>query len=296
MPVLGRSPFRQLSRAYTSILHVDETVSHLSETTASTAELLKSIDETVRALKPVEPARVQAPPRPVDIHDKLGLILLLDESSLVDKTVIAQGTWEEEQLSYMSDLMGRFRGREKTAFLDIGSYWGLYSLVAARLGVFGQQYAFEADRTNFSQLQANLFLNKLARTVTSHNCAVSDSPGTLRFWDSQSHPDGNRAGVGVIGATEDLASYPVQAVRIDDVIDISGGHLLMKIDVEGHEEYVLRGMDRILAENKVVMQIEVFDLHHENVFAEVERLGLRQFHSIYPDYYLTNMSVDELGL
>lgn len=157
------------------------------------------------------------------------------------------------------------------------------------MGVFDQQYAFEADRTNFSQLQANLILNKLARTVTTYNCAVSDSPGTLRFWDSQSHPEGNRAGVGVIGATEYLASYPCRPCA-------SGGHLLMKIDVEGHEEYVLHGMARVLAEDKVVVQIEVFDLHHEHVFAEVERLGLRQFLSIYPDYYLTNMSVDELGL
>lgn len=295
MSLAARSPFRQLSRAYTSLLRVDETVNRLSESTASTAELVKALDESVRALKPPEPLVIQATPRPIDVHDKLGFLLLLDESSLVDKTVITQGTWEAEQLSYMSDVMNGFRGREKTAFLDIGSYWGLYSLVAARLRVFDRQYAFEADRTNFSQLQANRFLNKLARTVTSLNCAVSDSPGTLQFWDSQSHPDGNRAGVGVVSGTEGLASYPVQAVRLDDVVDLSGGHLLMKIDVEGHEEYVLRGMDRLLAENKVAMQIEIFDLHRDNVFAEVKRLGLRQFHSIYPDYYLTNMSEDELG-
>src|ERR1700750_367900 len=141
MSVTGRSPFRQLSRAYTSILHVDETVRHLSETSASTAKLLKSIDETVRALRPADTVPVQVASRPVDLHSKLGFLLMLDESSLVDNTVITQGTWEEEQLSYMSDLMARFRGRKKTTFLDVGSYWGLYSLIAARSGAFDQQYA-----------------------------------------------------------------------------------------------------------------------------------------------------------
>jgi hypothetical protein len=106
------------------------------------------------------PVPVEKPPRTVDIYERLGLTLLLDDSSLVDKSVIESGTWEPEQLAYVASLTERFRKFDHSVFLDIGSYWGLYSLLAMRSGVFEKQYAFEADRHNFAQLQSNIFLNK----------------------------------------------------------------------------------------------------------------------------------------
>jgi FkbM family methyltransferase len=163
-------------------------------------------------------------------------------------------------------------------------------------GVFAEQYAFEADRHNFAQLQANLFLNKAAGRIRAVNKAVSDKEGVLKFRDSTTHPEGNRAGASVIGWEEDFEGYPVDAVPIDLAVTAVDRHILMKLDVEGHEAPVLRGMTQTVAKNKVVMQVEIFEQHHDQVFAEVERLGLRTIHTIYPDHYLTNMSVAELGI
>lgn len=232
----------------------------------------------------------------VDLYDRLGLTLLLDNSSLVDKTVIESGTWEPEQLAYMAELTERFRKFDKPMFLDIGSYWGLYSLLAMQSGAFAEQYAFEADRHNFAQLQSNLFLNKATGRIKAVNKAVSDQVGTLRFRDSTTHPEGNRAGASVIGWEEDFEGYPVDAVLIDKAVMAIDRHILMKLDVEGHEAPVLRGMVETVAMNKVVMQVEIFEQHHEQVMAEVRKLGLRTIHTIYPDHYLTNMSVAELGI
>jgi FkbM family methyltransferase len=210
--------------------------------------------------------------------------------------VIDTGTWEPKQLEYFAGLVERFRGKPNAVFFDIGSYWGLYSFLTLQAGVFDEIYAFDADRHNFAQLQANLFLNNAAHAITAINKAVSDKPGQLSFWDSRTQPDKNRAGVGVIDEAAGLSSYTVEAVSVDSFVTSTGGNFLMKIDVEGHEESVLKGMHNTLAGNKVVMQIEVFEQDHERVFAEVSRLGLRQIHSIYPDYYLTNMTVEELGI
>lgn len=234
--------------------------------------------------------------RPVDIYQRLGLDLMLDESSLVDKCVIDSGTWEPEQLAYVAELTERFRRFDKPMFLDIGSYWGLYSLLAMKSGAFAEQYAFEADRHNFAQLQSNLFLNKAAGRIRSINKAVSDQVGVLKFRDSTTHPEGNRAGASVIGWDEDFEGYPVDALPIDQAVAVADRYILMKLDVEGHEAPVLRGLTQTVAKNKVVMQVEIFEQHHDQVFAEVEKLGLRVIHTIYPDHYLTNMSVAELGV
>ncbi|MBN6728806.1 FkbM family methyltransferase [Burkholderia multivorans] len=265
---------------------------------SETRKALNGIEDAVRTLTPPEPVvlEVPAPPRPLDVHERMGFNLLLDDSSLVDRTVIQHGTWEPEQLSYMAELTELFRKFESPIFLDIGSYWGLYSLLAMRSGAFAEQIAFEADRTNFAQLQSNLFLNKATGKIRTINKAVSDKEAVLKFRDSTTHPEGNRAGASVLGWEEDYIGYPVEAVPIDSVIKENGRHILMKLDVEGHEAQVLRGMTGTIANNKVVMQVEIFEQHNDRVFAEVERLGLRVIHKIYPDCYLTNMSAEELGV
>lgn len=292
MSIAQITPFRQLARAYSALLQINAKL----DSVAGTAQALAGIEEAVRTLTPPEPVVIPAPPRPTDVHERLGLKLLLDDSSLVDKTVIQAGTWEPEQLAYMAELTERFRGFDRPMFLDIGSYWGLYSLLAMKSGVFETQISFEADRTNFAQLQSNLFLNRAAGKVRAINKAVSEKEAVLKFRDSTTHPEGNRAGASVLGWDEDYIGYPVDAVPIDSVVTDTGRHILMKLDVEGHEAPVLRGMAQTVANNKVVMQVEVFDQYHDQVFAEVEKLGLRVVHKIYPDHYLTNMTVDELGV
>jgi FkbM family methyltransferase len=316
MAVADISPFRQLIRAYSALLNISNNISLVPDALhenrrvlveiknaapdlQGTEKLLSDIKDAVLALKPPEipePIIIQPTSKPTDLFDRMGFSLLLDETSIVDKTVIETNTWEPEQLAYFAGLVERFRGKSGTMFLDIGSYWGLYSLLTLRAGVFEKMYAFDADRHNFAQLQANLFLNDATHSITTFNKALSDKPGKLQFWDSRSHPNKNRAGVGVLADNSEWPTYEVDAITIDSVVTTSGGHLLMKVDVEGHEESVLRGMKQTVATNKVVMQIEVFEQQHERVFAEVNRLGLRQIHSIFPDYYLTNMTPDELGI
>jgi hypothetical protein len=63
-------------------------------------------------------------PTGISIYDRLGCRLLLDPSSLVDRSVINEGSWEPAQVAYFLQLAERFRGQDKTVFLDIGAYWG----------------------------------------------------------------------------------------------------------------------------------------------------------------------------
>jgi len=235
-------------------------------------------------------------PATVDIFERMGLRLLLDQTSMLDKRLVDSGEWELEQTTYLGSLIDRLRGRTLLVFLDIGAYLGLYSLIVHRSGAFDQIHAFEADRHNFAQLQANLFLNQATKTITSYNKAVGEKDGTLFVWDSTSHPDGSRAGVGIVDEASGLPGIRTPSVAIDSALKLSGCHILMKIDVESFEPWVLRGLTKTVANNKVVMQVEVYDENKASVFEEIERLGLRQIHCIYPDYYLTNMSEDELGL
>lgn len=308
MPLIEWTPLRQLARAYGSLLSIAAAADELPKMRRSLGELA-DIRRALQAqaapaanvLAPVTAAEPAPAPEPaaahrLDIHSEFGLRLLLDRESMVDRHVLESGDWEREQLDYMAWLTERLRGKGRTLFLDIGSYWGLYTLLAHRSGAFDRLVAVEADRHNFAQLQANLLLNGAAKSVACVNKAASHDCDDLHFMDSAQHPDGNRAGAGVLPPDSELPSYVVPATTVDALVTEQGAYILGKIDVEGFEAYVLRGMAETVRNNKVVLQVEIFELNKEAADKEIAQLGLRQIHALYPDYYLTNMSADELGV
>ena len=51
----------------------------------------------------------------------------------------------------------------------------------------------------------------------------------------------------------------------DEVIDINNSVLAIKIDVEGHEYNVLKGLKKIINNNKCILQLEIMNNNFEEV-------------------------------
>jgi FkbM family methyltransferase len=239
MSIIQKTPFRQITKAYSAILDTNSTITSLSEALRTNQE----------------PTSTDGLSDQIGIFDRMGFKLLLNQASIVDRCLVHTGSWEPVQLAFMASITEKLRGRKNTAFLDIGSYFGLYSLIALRSKAFEKLYAFEGDRNNYAHLQANLLLNGAIGPISTFNNAVSEKSGTVNFWDSRSHPDGNYGGVGIVDESDARQKYTVEAISIDETIKGEGAHILMKLDVEGHEEFVLRGMRYTVSRNKVVMQL-----------------------------------------
>jgi len=139
------------------------------------------------------------------------------------------GIFERVKLRHFA---GRLR-RGMTVW-DIGANAGLYSMVGARwVGATGRVYAFEPMSRNLEYLRRHLALNRLSN-VTVVSKAVADVSGALRMAEGNSpsefHAD-------LRGESE------ASAVRLDDWWKEAGSALpdIVKIDVEGGEDAVLRG-------------------------------------------------------
>ncbi len=211
--------------------------------------------------------------------------------------VLERGEWEGDQVRQLRQLSEHFRGRANVAFLDLGSYWGYYTFMMWQTGVFDRIYAFDADVCNFAQLQANIFLNKLEGVVQARNAAVSDGYGILTLQSSRSHTDGNRGAARVLAAEEAegaLNTRQIEAIAIDDALELSGGHLVIKMDVEAHEAEALKGLRRTIEKNQVFLQVEIYREQSAKVMSVIQELGLRQVASIYPDFFFTNVPTGDL--
>ena len=61
--------------------------------------------------------------------------------------------------------------------------------------------------------------------------------------------------------------------------------LIVKIDVEGYEQAVIKGMENLLRNNRCLLQVEVFDPSLEAFVSTMGMLGYRLIIEIGPDRY-----------
>lgn len=129
---------------------------------------------------------------------------------------------------------------------DVGANIGYYTLLASlRVGSGGKVFAFEPSPRNISYLYRHLALNGVANVVVVPS-ACSDRSGLALFEQNDSCAEGRLAEPGVSPEGKDL--LVVATVTIDSVVKLTGyAPDVLKIDVEGAEEQVLRGATATLA-------------------------------------------------
>ena len=145
---------------------------------------------------------------------------------------------------------------EGDTFVDVGANHGYYSLLAAaRVGPRGRVAAFEPNPGVAGALREQVARNGFERVVEVRECALVDhAAGSLPLYlsafpwnDGLSslvyNPDAHGGDAG-----RPPAAVPVPASTFDAwAAERPGGRAaLVKIDVEGAEEAVIRGMDRVL--------------------------------------------------
>ena len=161
-------------------------------------------------------------------------------------------------------LRGRFQTTEKEFLaldkmvhrgewvLDVGANVGHYTArLSALVGPEGRVIAFEPIPQTFALLASNMPYFPYPN-VTLLNVALSAEPGNLRmeipvesdgtanYYQASITDDGT---VGVLGITSDALELPRRIA-------------LVKIDAEGHELLVLRGMGRLLERDHPVLIVE----------------------------------------
>jgi FkbM family methyltransferase len=142
--------------------------------------------------------------------------------------------------------------------LDIGANIGLHTILMSRqAGTSGSVFAFEPEAHNFLLLTRNVALNK-ATNVFLSRCAIGEKEGTCSL---VLHPTnyGDHRISDVLAFATNVQDVPITTVDAA-LMDIPEGRVrLVKIDVQGYELKVLRGMKTTLCRNPdAIMMIEVF--------------------------------------
>lgn len=140
--------------------------------------------------------------------------------------------------------------------LDIGAHTGIYTdRLAAICGPNGRVLAFEPLPELFGILTKR-FVN--TRHVECYNLAiVGDEQGSIRIsvpLVNGSLPEPALASTHIIGTA--FREYNVQSRTIDS-FELDGPLTFIKIDVEGQEAHVIKGMASLIKRKRPVIQVEL---------------------------------------
>ena len=127
--------------------------------------------------------------------------------------------------------------------MDIGANVGLYTVLLARtVGSQGLVIACEPGSRNFEHLDENLKLNGLTN-VRLFRKALGDTPGEAKLYASTVIGNSSLGGKNGSGAGEDVEVIEGDRLIVTESLPVPRA---IKVDVEGFEYAVLRGLERTM--------------------------------------------------
>lgn len=174
----------------------------------------------------------------------------------------ARGAWDE--IDY--PILRQFASRSRCIF-DVGAHKGMTALLmASAMPPGGKLYAFEASEQGCNIIRANASLNGLRDVIHVVNALVDERSGRAVefFWDAASvYASVLRNHVPSAKPVEPL---PKATLALDDFARESGAVPdFVKIDTEGAEGGILRGMCTILRDARPLTFVEVHRLPDASV-------------------------------
>jgi FkbM family methyltransferase len=184
-------------------------------------------------------------------------------------------------------------------FFDVGANRGIHSLHAARvLDGRGHVFSFEPNPATFDELKAHLTINKISN-CTAFNIGIAAASAELEL---NLFKDDHSGTCSFLASGEVASTVSVPVRPLDDVVDAKAlqGPIFVKIDVEGYEHEVLKGMKRILARHDVTVLCELTDRwllklgsSVESVMADMASHGYR---ILYPKVRYRHVATEILDL
>ncbi|MGW6462037.1 FkbM family methyltransferase [Streptomyces sp. NPDC055078] len=196
--------------------------------------------------------RLRDHPRRRVVESRFGDRYAVDTQDLIQRYLYMFGVWEPHMTNWL-----RRRLKPGDGFIDVGANIGYFSVLASRLvGEAGSVVAVEASPVFNRRILQHARLNGCGNLRTI-NAGVSDKDETLTFVLASSRNLGATSIVpyeGLAKATFEIAARPLPDLLEPEEIAKAR---VIKVDVEGAEGGVVRGMGPILGRLRPDAEITV---------------------------------------
>ena len=197
--------------------------------------------------------------------DKINFIVKRGEHAMTGNLYI--GLMEYEDMSFVLHSL-----KETDNFYDIGANVGSYTLLASGVKRC-KSFCFEPIQSTFERLIDNVNLNKIQHLVDARNIGIGDRNEILSFTNDLNTQ--NR-----VSKDSDIDNTEnVDVIRLDDNFKPSIPSIA-KIDVEGFEDFVLKGGKNFFSSSNTIALIielngsgKIFNIEDDEIHKEILSFG-----------------------
>ena len=225
-------------------------------------------------------------------YNFFGLNLIGDINEPMDKEIYLFGEYENKQIEY---LIRNIKNSNFHYFIDVGANSGVYSLIINNNFKDIKIRSFEPINKSIKKFLVNLKNNPKLKNTKIYKFGLSNKNTKLLMKSKIRDSYIQTGGFGVVNKKDKLSNFYTENALFkkgDDILKIKNKKIILKIDTEGHEESVLKGLQILLKKNKIFLQIEIYNKH---LIKTNEFLKKFKFHKIKSfssdgkiDYYYKN--------
>ena len=194
-----------------------------------------------------------------------GFVMYLDFLDPIDRHIILNKTYEIEEIKILTKLINT---KSSTKFIDIGANCGFYSFQFAMQNL--EVLAFEPNSEALLKMNKTITKNQNLKDrikVFPYGLSNINSKMNMRSMVKYDYIQTGGSGITTDKVSKNY-SYVVYEGEFkigDQVLNFKRDNLAIKIDVEGHELNVLKGIQNLLKSNKCIIQIEIFEKNFDLV-------------------------------
>jgi FkbM family methyltransferase len=243
--------------------------------------ILRNINKLLKNIFP----GVQLPPSgiiKIKLSDGDTIKIKTNQTDFVAFWIYWKGLYTYEYTYIFEKIARNIRG-----FVDIGANGGLYSLIASKKADNIKILAFDPSTAANYFVNENIRLNNFSKKIKFFNYAMSDKTETLDFFEVK-----NRKYPWLkynLGGSSSLINQPllyktvsVQAYSFDNFLAENPKYNFeidfIKIDAEGAEPAIIRGMKQTIEKYKPIIVCEIL---LDNVGGEIEELFVKLGYQFY---------------
>ena len=197
----------------------------------------------------------------------LGNKIYLQKHSFVSRCLVRRGIHEETLTKFAINAI-----KKGDVVLDVGANIGYYTLIFAKIvGENGHVFAFEPEPSNFDLLKKNVMVNNY-RNTSLEKIAISNKNGNTKLYLNKANAGEHRI---YLSNTAKNNFLNVEMKTLDEYFknnSIRDKISFIKMDVEGSEIGVIKGMNSILENKKLTIMLEFDPVQIKNYGASPEEL------------------------
>ncbi len=188
----------------------------------------------------------------------------LDFLDPIDRQIIIHKNYENDQVSFFKNEMDKI---EFEYFLDIGANSGYYSFYFGHLFKKLKVKAFEPNLDPYNKFLKTLNKN-LFKNIEVFNFGLSNQEKKVQISSMISHKYIHSNSTILENFKKEDKNTIISNAYLkvgDELFNFSNKKIAIKIDVEGHEIFTLKGLTNNLLNNQCLMMIEISDKKFDEV-------------------------------